>query len=86
MKTIYTAERIEQIIKDVPDRCFLNSDELHSIVDYCKANGMSDAEFRIAVNAIYYGTLATFAIGFRRGMNYQKRHNKRKAKIAAQTT
>lgn len=77
MKQVYSEERIEQIVNEVPHRSFLDTDELHSIIDYCKANGMTDYQFKMSSNAIYYGTLAAFAIGFRRGRNYQKRQSKK---------
>ena len=72
-----TTEKINELIKAVPARSFLQFDDTKDIFEYCKLEGMTDPTFKMAYSALFNAVNAAFAIGFNRGRNYQKRHNKK---------
>lgn len=72
-----TTEEINELIKAVPNRSFLQLNNTEDIFEYCKLNGMTDLTFKVACGALFNAVNAAFAIGFNRGRNYQKRHNRR---------
>ena len=71
-----TTEKINELIRAVPERSFLRLDNTKDIFEYCKEEGMTDLIFKVAHGALFNAVNAAFAIGFNRGRNYQKRHNK----------
>ena len=65
-----TTEKINELIKAVPDRNFLRLGDTKTILEYCGLEG------KTAYDMLFYALNVAFAIGFNRGRNYQKRHNK----------
>lgn len=70
----YTVETIEKIIKDMPDRCGLSKENLETLMKYVQKHSQDhSAEM---TSAVFWATLATYCMGFQRGLKYQKRHRK----------
>ena len=78
-------EKINELIKAVPERSFLQFDDTKTIFEYCKLEGMTDPTFKMAYGALFNAVNAAFAIGFNRGRNYQKRHSNKLTEIASTT-
>ena len=70
----YTAETIEKIIKDMPDRCGLSKEDLSAVMEYVQKQSQDhSAEM---TSAVFWATLATYCMGFQRGLKYQGRNRK----------
>lgn len=66
--TIKGVEKLYEM--ELPNvRSGMTVSELHTIKDWVKSNSYYPDEL------IYYSAMVAFHLGFKRGRNYQKRHN-----------